>query len=80
MPVSNRQKWNQRSGVTPSDTKVYEIIAPDHKPDGRASTPFEGKYYYEGGKALVRMTEAEARFFVDMGALAPVVPPAETPA
>jgi len=53
-------------------TRKYEIIAPNHRPDLRGEFA-GGKVYFDGGKQYVNLTDQQARFYLDQGALQPVL-------
>jgi hypothetical protein len=55
--------------VTP--TSDYEILDPAHRPDLKGE--FAGaKVFREGTKQFVSLTESQAKFYLDSGAIAPV--------
>jgi hypothetical protein len=63
----------------PPERRIYRIIAPTHKPDLRGH--FAGvKVERHGAHATVLLTEKQARFYLDQGALEPLVAAAAKPA
>lgn len=62
----------------PPPTSEYEILDPNHRPDLRGH--FAGqRVYTRGGKQYVRLNDQQAKFYLDSGSIAKVVPPAPTP-
>ena len=72
--VSNRHHRAARrlAATLGPQTRVYEIIDPNHVPDLRGE--FAGvKVRREGGKQFVTLTDPQAKFYLDQGALKPVL-------
>ena len=67
--LSTRQSWLARQATKqPAPLKEYEVIDPHHKPDLNGELA-GGKVYARGGKQLVQLTEAQARFYLDSGGI-----------
>ena len=56
------------AGRAPDPLVEYEVIDPDHKPDLNGELA-GGKVFSRQGKQFVQLTEAQARFYLDGGAI-----------
>lgn len=72
MPVSNRHsRAAVKAGSMAPTTSDYEITDPHHKADLRGE--FAGaKVRMRSGKQIVSLTERQAKFYLDSGAIKPV--------
>jgi hypothetical protein len=78
MPVSIRQQALARkeAAMKAPETAEYVITDPNHHPDLRGE--FAGaRVYRRGEQQLVRLTPAQAQFYLDQGGLEPLNPPEE---
>jgi hypothetical protein len=74
MAVSTRHQWAARQMGRPLDPLlVYEVLDPFHQPDMNGELA-GGKVYKVGDKQYVRLTEQQARFYLDSGSIAEVKP------
>jgi hypothetical protein len=74
MPVSIRQQSLARKAaqMQAPPTKEYEIVDPSHRPDLRGQ--FAGQPVLRRGlKQIVRLTDAQAKFYMDQGGIVPYV-------
>ncbi len=63
----------QAAAGRPLAKKDYVIIDPAHKPDLRGE--FAGaKVTYVGGQQMVRLSDAQAKFYLDQGTIRPLNP------
>lgn len=54
------------------ESRDYEILDPDHRPDLRGE--FAGaKVQQRGDKQIVNLNDAQAQFYLDQGALKPML-------
>jgi hypothetical protein len=58
----------------PAAKHEYEILDPSHTPDLHGQLA-GGKVYFRGGKQYVRISEAQAQFYLDSGSLQKVEQP-----
>jgi len=73
--VSNRIAHLVRQAGRPSDPLIeYEVMDPNHEPDLNGELA-GGKVYKKGGKQFVRLTEDQARFYLDSGSIQAVEKP-----
>lgn len=81
--VSNRIAFAMRQAGRPPDPLIeYEVLDPNHQPDLNGELA-GGVVYTRSGKQFVRLTEEQARFYLDSGSIQPVNVPEvnpETPA
>jgi hypothetical protein len=79
MPKSIRHTHEARQAamnavpVAPK-TYEYEVLDVQHRPH---LTGLD--VYYKDGKQTVRLTEKQAQFYIDNGAMAKITPPEENP-
>ena len=70
--LSNRQAYFARqAGRAPDPLVEYEVLDPNHKPDLNGELA-GGKVYRKAGKEFVKLTEEQARFYLDSGSIKPV--------
>ena len=70
--ISTRQAYLARqAGRTPDPLVEYEVLDPNHKPDLNGELA-GGKVYRKAGKEFVKLTEEQARFYLDSGSIKPV--------
>lgn len=69
MPVSIRHQNAARKAEAQAPvTHVYEILDPHHRPD--LNGEFAGqKVFMRGTKQCVRLSESQAKFYVDSGSI-----------
>jgi len=72
MPVSNRHQYAaRRSAPKATPTSEYEILDPAHRPDLKGE--FAGaKVQRRGNRQVVALTDSQAKFYLDSGAIAPL--------
>lgn len=74
--VSNRIKFfAQNMGRPPDPLIEYEVLDPMHEPDLNGELA-GGKVYKKSGKEYVKLTEDQARFYLDSGSIQAVPAPA----
>jgi hypothetical protein len=74
MAVSQRHIWAARQmGREPDPLLVYEVVDPMHQPDMNGELA-GGKVYRVGEKQFVRLTAAQARFYLDSASIVEVKP------
>lgn len=67
--VSNRIVYGIKQAGRPPDTLIkYEVLDPNHEPDLNGELA-GGKVYLENGKQFVKLTEEQARFYLDSGSI-----------
>jgi hypothetical protein len=67
--VSNRIAYGQRQAGRPPDPLIeYEVLDPNHQPDLNGELA-GGVVYTKSGKQFVRLTEEQARFYLDSGSI-----------
>lgn len=78
MAVSIRHQWAARQmGRAPDPLIEYEVTDPFHVPDMNGELA-GGRVYKVGEKQFVRLTEQQARFYLDSGSIAEVKPEGAT--
>lgn len=64
----------RKAGKQAAAVQDYEIVDRTHRPDLRGE--FAGvKVRNKAGKQVVALTERQARFYIDQGAIAPLLKP-----
>ena len=73
--VSNRIKYAvQQAGRPPDPLVEYQVMDPNHEPDLNGELA-GGKVYNKSGKQYVKLTEDQARFYLDSGSIIAVPKP-----
>jgi len=67
--VSNRiMHLVKQAGVPAAPMLEYEVLDPHHEPDLNGELA-GGKVYKKSGKEFVKLTEDQARFYLDSGSI-----------
>lgn len=75
MPEAPRHHYAAAQAVRPQDPLYeYEVLDPNHQPDLNGELA-GGKVYRRGAKEFVRLTEEQARFYLDSGSIKRAEPP-----
>jgi hypothetical protein len=69
MPYAQRHHYAARmAGRAPDPLIEYEVMDPTHQPDLNGELA-GGKVYLREGKQFVKLTEDQARFYLDSGSI-----------
>ena len=69
---STRQAYlSRQAGRQPDPLVEYEVTDPNHKPDLNGELA-GGRVYTRMGKQLVKLTDEQARFYLDSGSIKPI--------